>query len=72
MKLNPILYLTKESALSEYLKTLINDAASRSNSQAETEVKALVSFYELLSHLKPYQGNIIKNGKNWKQKTFYR
>lgn len=68
---NPVLYLNPGSVVSDYVLTLIMDTAERMRKIGEADFGATMSFYELMSYLKPYKGYIWKHGKLWKEKIFY-
>jgi hypothetical protein len=71
MKLNPILYLTPDSSISDYLKALLSATGHSIKTMGAGDFDTVLSLYELMSHTKPYKGNLIKHGRVWKEKVFY-
>jgi hypothetical protein len=71
MHLNPVIYINRDSELSNYIFALVNKSAKETKKKEKKDIRDIVSSSEILAYCKPYIGNITKIGKPKKEKVFY-
>ncbi len=70
-KLNPVIYTTPGSTLSNYIMSIIMDTNKIISTPSDIGIKTVNSFFEIMSFVKAYKGIHYRNGNKIREKVFY-